>query len=252
MTAPGPGKDQRQQPSWDALMEDVLGLSIRGLVTIKDLFIRPAAVIEASRHHDWQERYTPSIRLLFSIVAVIMLLSYFWAGEISPNYQFVLQNYEQAKANNPNIPDPRELADQFFAYWSLCFPIFYIAVHSAGAWALRIWGRRATFTERIRQHFACIIPAMTLSVLGLLIMPLVPVERIFDYSMLTVMLGAFVTLIVFIRAKVPEYAWMGRTWRGAVFAAMVFLLDLTASVLTGTTASYLTVQLALGGNTFGL
>ena len=247
MTETAPRKRQGEQPGWDALMEDVLGLSIRGLVTIRDLFVRPNAVFEAARHLDWLGRYTPTIRLLFSVVALMMLLSYFWAGEHSPNYQFVLQNYEQAKEANPDIREPADLAEQFFGFWSLFFPFLYVIIHGSAAWFIRVWGRGTTYTVRLRLYFGCILPAMTVSLILLRFMPWIPVEQVFEYSMASVFVGALITFAIFIRGNAGSYGTLGLWWRGILFAFLVFVLDLSVSTATGLSASSATVYLSSSG-----
>ena len=75
---PVPAK--RAQPGLNDMAEDIFGLSLRGLSTIWETITKPAIVFTAARTPDWNQRYTPSLRLVTSIIAVMMLLRIFWAA----------------------------------------------------------------------------------------------------------------------------------------------------------------------------
>ena len=64
-------------PTFDSLIEDVFGLNVRGLKTLTQLFAGPKKVFDSARVADWRSRYTPTLRLTFSIITVYMLLSFF-------------------------------------------------------------------------------------------------------------------------------------------------------------------------------
>ena len=63
MTPPAP-----RDPGLNDMAEDLFGLSLRGLATIRDSFLRPADLFSAARTPDWQGRYTPSVRLVISLI----------------------------------------------------------------------------------------------------------------------------------------------------------------------------------------
>ncbi|MEL6258307.1 MAG: hypothetical protein AAFQ67_04530, partial [Pseudomonadota bacterium] len=61
------------EPDLDELIQDAFGLNIRGVQTLWALLAHPSRVFTAAQSIDWAGRFTPSIRLAFSIVALTIL-----------------------------------------------------------------------------------------------------------------------------------------------------------------------------------
>ena len=64
----------------DALAEDLFGLNVRGLRSVRTLWARPKRYFAAARSLDWNGTYTPSIRLYLSFFALYSLLKVWWIG----------------------------------------------------------------------------------------------------------------------------------------------------------------------------
>lgn len=223
----------RQQPGWDAFAEDIFGLSLRGLKSMRDLIVRPAAVLQAARTEDWGGKYTPSIRLVISLLTVMLLLRFFWAGDQSPNYQMIVATYEDIAAELPVDLTAEQMADQYFAYWALIFPVVYILLHALAASILRVWGGAAAYVLRSRLYFACLTPALVVSLFGLIAMPLVPVSVIWTYSFLSLLLAAVIYGRTYWRGMRNELHGGAKAWRAVLFAMTVFAVDLVVSIVTG-------------------
>lgn len=229
---------KQDRPGLDAFAEDIFGLSLRGLKTMRDMFVRPAAVFEAARTRDWRNLYTPSIRLVTSLIAVMLLLRVFWAAESSATYQAVLSVLREAAEGDPTIGDPEEVAGYYFAGWALFFPIVYFGTHLIFASLLRIWGKSASFVVRLRLYFAAIIPGFLAALVSIAAFPLFSVEELFFFSavLLLVAMGLYAAAVYF--GLRPTYPKAGaRFWRAGAFSVSATIADLIVSVAAGLAAS---------------
>jgi hypothetical protein len=222
------------------MAEDIFGLSLRGLTTLRDILVRPAKVFEAARAPDWKSRYTPSIRLATSLVALMLLLRFFWAGKESAMFQSVLAQINQLARTGADIPDPATLATNYFNAWVLVFPVVYLAVHFLFALLLRIWGKEASTVTRLRLYFIALIPGLLVATISLLAIPLAGVENLFALSAaymgacaLAYGLGAYFGL------KDVYIDRTGRLWRALVFVGAALTADTVASLLSSVLGSAL-------------
>ena len=246
-TRSAPGRPVRDDVGWDDLTEDVFGLSIRGLVTIRDLAFRPARVFVAARQTRWSRRYTPSLRLVASLVALMLILRVFWAAEHTMMYQNVLQMLELAAERNPEIGDPTELAPLYFSAWALSFPFVYFVLHVVSGLLVRIWGRGTSTPVRLRLYFAALVPGLCFSIVWLAIFPWLPTGLALAVGMIVVTLAAVIyagTAYFGIRDSAGSVGT--RLWRGALFALVASLTDTLVAISAGVVGSLLMEALRHG------
>ncbi|MAP95928.1 MAG: hypothetical protein CMK07_13345 [Ponticaulis sp.] len=151
--------DDHKKPGFDALIEDVFGLNLRGLKTIWALIRNPSDVFDAARHEHWQNRFTPSIRLYFSLIALTVFFQFIWAGPHSYmrdafREQFILIQ------DLPNFGrfDVDRATDLAIDAYLLISPIIVGAFMLLTACCLFIWGKGTGFVTRIRLFFAAMVP----------------------------------------------------------------------------------------------
>jgi len=231
-----PSRDKRSEIGLDTLIEDVFGLSWKGLGTIGHLVGRPRAVFMAARDADWLGRYTPTIRLVFSMIALLLLLQFFWVGEVSPQYQQILAQYEVRVAADPTLPDPRTMTDQFIAYWTLIMPFSYFSAHLAGAWLIRVWGKGTGMALRVRFYFALLVPGLILVILTSIALPLISLDSFLLYGVVTILVAGGVYGATYYRGMRGDYSGWALWWRAFFAGGFLLFLDLVSSVLTGTFA----------------
>ena len=66
---------------FDNLLEDIFGLNIRALKTIGVLFKSPGKYFKAAKTPDWTDRYTPSFRVWFGLMAMLVALKFLYTTE---------------------------------------------------------------------------------------------------------------------------------------------------------------------------
>ncbi|MEM5516748.1 hypothetical protein WNY37_07290 [Henriciella sp. AS95] len=226
-----PTDDKQLKPGWNDMAEDIFGLSVRGLVTMRDLVIRPSLVFDAARRPDWLQRYTPSIRLVSSLVALMLVLRIFWAGEDSAMYQSVLEQIEEVAPTISADGGSTALADNYFAAWAIVFPLTYLAVQFLAAMCVRIWGKGVPQVTRIRLYFAAIVPGVILANLSLIATPLIgPAQLALFTTLYMVVCGLAYGATAYLGLKSSYASPLSRLWRGALFAVIVLLADTIASI----------------------
>ncbi|WP_084417987.1 hypothetical protein [Henriciella litoralis] len=225
-----PTIEKQMKPGWNDMAEDIFGLSVRGLVTMRDLVIRPSLVFDAARWPDWLQRYTPSIRLVSSLVALMLLLRIFWAGEDSAMYQSVLEQIERAAPNISADGGSRALAENYFAAWAIVFPLAYLAIQFLMAMCVRIWGKDVPLVTRVRLYFAAIVPGVILANLSLVATPLIgPAQLTLFTALYLVVCGLAYGATAYLGLKSSYASPFSRLWRGALFAVIVLFADTVAS-----------------------
>lgn len=235
----------RDGVGWDAIVEDLFGLSWRALETIWHVFVRPAEVFEAARTQRWLDRYTPSIRLVLSLIAVMLVLRIIWGGSGSPMYEQIYPTMEVIAAENPSLGTATELADQYWTGWALVTPFAYLLAHFIGALSLRIWGEGTPFAVRLRLYFTALIPGLFLALVTLILTRWVADSQMLVYLLSTTLFLVVVYFVTALRGLRRTYeAAARRVWRAGLFAFVALMFDLVGSTLASLLAG---VIIALSG-----
>jgi len=231
--------DLSGQPGWDAMLEDLLGLNIRGLRTIGAIFATPQKVYQAASSKDWLGRtYTPSLRLFISLVMLVLVLQAFWAGPDS--HLSTLQT--QAIQNNLNMNAPAELLPFFDAesVWQtalISLPIATISIMLIFALLLRIWGKEVNAVTRVRYYFLTAIPGWIISFL------ISSGANSLSYSLaVSIASSSFLILIIIDtlsawRGNPGQYQKFARLWRSGLFGLTNFVVYTLAGIIMFTYSS---------------
>ncbi|MEM1379682.1 MAG: hypothetical protein AAGH41_03555 [Pseudomonadota bacterium] len=187
----------------DELVDDVFGLNVRGLKTIIDTLVRPRLVFDAARQADWSGAYTPSLRLVFSILTVLGFFTFFWAGEDTAFYQ-VLEKAITLNADTPlTAEEMNAQITRTFGIYSAALPFVLIIIHGLFSQIIRVWGQGTPGVARLRLHMTAIVPGLVLTLLSTLATPFVP--------------DLMITLTLVLLAAVL-FADAATAWRGSVVA----------------------------------
>lgn len=219
------------KPDVDSLIADLFGLNIRGARTLFDLVLRPRSVFDSARIFDWQSRYTPTLRLAFSLLTVFALLSFFWAAEDSPLYQGLLAEIMAAQTDNPDAPPPRDVVDAIFAGFSFAFPFAYMLIHSLAGAIVFVWGTGTPWVARIRLYFSVLCIGLGLSVLSMILLPLFGPETVNIYSAVGMTAGTFAYAVTYARGTSPHHRGLALWWRSVFLAVMMTVTDLLVAVV---------------------
>ncbi len=229
----------------DALVEDLFGLNLKGLKTLRDLFFRPRRLFESARIPDWNEAYTPTVRLSFSLITLFTLLSFFWAAEDGPFYQSLLAQTQEANVDNPEAPPADEIVSSYFAAYSFVYPFAYMAVHGLLASVLFVWGKGTYWVVRVRLYFALLSTALVFGVASIAIMPLLQWESLVLYTVFTLGFTWAVYWWFYVRGMSGQSSLRRRLILGGSLSLIMIVGDLCVAVITSLASGF------WSGRTFG-
>ncbi len=156
--------DRKHDVGFNSLIEDVFGLNIRGLITIRDTVVRPGKVADAAHDPDWLGTYTPSLRLVFFLLTITSVLRFIWAPD---DGALIAQLNEAFQDRVPEGAEVATATDQYLATYGALYPVFAILLSAAVAFFMRIWGRDANYALRIRLHLMVLIPSSAFSIFSM-------------------------------------------------------------------------------------
>ncbi|MEM8615683.1 MAG: hypothetical protein AAGF20_01995 [Pseudomonadota bacterium] len=217
------------RPEFDNLMEDMFGLSVRAGQTMWDVLVRPAKVAEYARTIDWNSTYTPTVRLTFSILTLMLLLSFFWAGEASPFYQIMSQFIQQSAAETLPEDMLKPLVDDYFAKFLFIYPISYMVIHGLIGGLVRVWGKDAGYVVRLRLYFLVLSVGILFVLLNAAIYPFLSPEAFVVVSNIGTVLVILIYAMVHWRATSNQFTPKARAWRSVLLALIVVSVDLAIS-----------------------
>jgi hypothetical protein len=227
-----------EKPDFDSLLADLFGLNVRGVKTLYDLFRRPKAVFESARVFDWRSKYTPTLRLAFSILTVFSLLSFFWAAEDGVLYQSLLVQFSESFANDPNAPPLNEMVNTMFAAYNFIYPFAYMLVHGLVGSLLFIWGKGTSWVARIRLYFGIISVGIALSVASVAAMPFFSLETFWIYTLVGMSANILAYMFTYARGMQGRLSMTGMIVRAPLVAVVVTLTDILVAIVAGTGASF--------------
>jgi len=222
-----------EKPDFDSLLADLFGLNVRGARTLWDLFARPKRVFESARVFDWRSRYTPTMRLAFSILTVFSLLSFFWASEDGVLYQTLLARFSERLAEDPNAESVNAILSATFAGYNFIYPFAYMLVHTIAASVLFVWGRGTPWVARIRLYFGVASVGIALATIFVFAMPFLSLDLIVVSTVLSILASVIVYVIVFARGMNGEFSALGLYMRAVFVALFITVADLVAASLAG-------------------
>ena len=229
---------QTEKVGFDHLADDVFGLSLRGLRTIRDAFLRPAVLFTSAREPNWERRYTPSVRLFTSLIVIILALRFLWAGPGTVVEETFAEQMDILAERYHPIFGTRESLDKIINTYFLIYPGAVVTTILAISLATFIWGKGTSWGARVRLFFAAMIPNAALSIVMVSIMGLVPPS----YMMTTVIVPMFMNFAIdsttVIRGLKPVFSLPGRIWRGVLFALLSFLSLTLASLVASIGAGF--------------
>lgn len=226
------------QPGLDALIEDVFGLNLRGLKTLGQLFTGPKKVFDSARLTDWQSRYTPTLRLTFSIITLFMLLSFFWAAEDSAIYQTILAQLTEAAARNPDLPPPAEILDSYFAVYSFFYPFAYMVIHMAVASLVWMWGAGTGWVTRLRLYFGLLAVGMTFALLSMTLMPFMEAEKFGIFTLISMSVGYLAYGLTYMRGMAGMFSRIRLLIRAAAISLIISIGDILVAFGAGIGAGF--------------
>jgi hypothetical protein len=214
----------------DELIDDVFGLNIRGLRTVVTAIIHPRAYADAAFQHHWGDRYTPSIRLWFSLMAVWAVLQVFWLGNDSPFVGVYADGLQEAGVipveGQTYLDMGRGVANWFFGL----LPVAQVFAVIAFASLFGFWGRKTNLALRQRLVFAVTIPGVTVTVFSMLPMSRLAPEQMSVAGIVLAGILAVVDFTTGYRGAFAHLAGFGRIWRAGLLALCLMGVNLGVNI----------------------
>lgn len=220
--------DMTRASGWDALLDDLFGLNVRALKTMAAALFSPARLFEAARDVDWRGRYTPSIRLVFTLIAAVVFLKFLWVNDTSGLFAYTQATME---AMGTEFPDRtyEEAARDYLAALLVTYPFTYFGVHAVFALMLNIWGKGTPLPVRIRLYFAGLLPVLLAGVVMTVVYGALSADAL-DQTMVIgfcLMLGLYILTLY--RGLSPVHRGAGRAARSVLGAVVMLGADLVVS-----------------------
>jgi len=222
--------DMSRASSWDALLDDLFGLNVRALKSMRAIIVSPRAVFEAARDADWLGKFTPSIRLAFTLIAAMVFLRFLWGGENS-----ALHEMTKSGLTNSDVlghGDMDRFTQDYLGLWLVLFPFSYFCVHALLALLVRVWGKGTSAPVRLRLYFAALLPGLLLGVLSTIAMPMLDVALFEQTLMPALALTGLIYALTVFRGLPAAMSTQGRTWRSILFGSVAICGDLFIALST--------------------
>lgn len=236
MTNATNSRDDVKEPRLNSLIEDLFGLNVRGLQTVGQLFVSPKFVFESARVSDWRRKYTPTIRLTFSIITVFMLLSFFWAAEDGMMYQTLLELFSEIAAASGESISPEQIRrdiDTTFAAYSFMYPFIYMLIHGLVGSVMFFWGKGTGWVTRLRLYFGLLAVGMSVALISILVTPLLTKEMLLPFTYIGMAITLLAYGLTYARGMWGTASISGVLVRAVSLALIITIVDAIVSSLAG-------------------
>lgn len=225
-------RDKTSDIGLDDLTEDIFGLNVRAFKTVWTVLATPKRAFIAARDPNWSDRsYTPSIRLVFSVLAVITAIRFLWAGETSIFYETV--KYVVGEATTFASPEDRlAYIDRVLDDFIIAFPVVFMVLHMMAAGVLRIWGSGTPYTLRLRLHFLGLIPGTLLSLVTIVALSHLSLNLWLFFGISTIVFSLALDFTTVFRGLTEHPRIISKLWRSACFALVSFIVSTLTNSLS--------------------
>lgn len=224
--------DMTRASGWDALLDDLFGLNVRALATLWVSVTQPSKLFTAARDVDWLGKYTPSIRLVFTLIAAVVFLKFLWTNDASGLFAYTREMFVELEMDFPGR-DLDTATGDYLAILLVTYPFTYFGVHAVFSLILNIWGKDTPLPVRIRLYFVALIPMLLAGVASTVLYAVMTTEQI-DLTLLVapiVFVGLY--FVVLMSGLKPVYPSVpGRLWRSGLGAGVMFMADMAVSLIS--------------------
>lgn len=219
------------------LIEDMFGLNVRGVHTIWQMFHCPEKVFTSARKADWDDRrYTPSIRLVFSLFAAMAALRFLWSGSESYFYN-VTTDLAINTGEFATEAAARAFTDDVLETFAIVFPFALMLAHFVASLLLHVWGGKTPAAVRIRLYFSAIVPGCLFSLFMTALMGVTTEGSWFWVTGMMVLVVFALDFSTGMRGGVAGTTTAGRVARAGLVALVSLLVENTANILAFSASS---------------
>lgn len=214
----------------DAIAEDLFGLNIRGVTSVYTLWRRPKRYFEAAKSLDWQDRFTPSIRLWLSFFALVSALKFWWIGNNDGMIGAFASGFAEAGIMLPEGVTYRDIGREAVTWIFGLIPILQIISMILLSMVYGFWGERTTLALRQRYLFSVMIPSASLMPLFVTIMVFIPQSMVGIYGGMLALITLIVDYQTGYRGGFQSVSGLRRVWRAGLLALILVLINTVMSI----------------------
>ena len=215
----------------DALAEDLFGLNLRGLRSVRVLWVRPKRYFSAAKTLDWNDTYTPSIRLWLSFFALYSLLQVWWIGENVGMISAYAAGFAKPGLLLPEGMTYEDVGKETVLWVFGLVPVLHIVSMVALSLVYPFWGEPTTTALRQRYLFATIVPSASLMPVFMTIMLFVPGDWLVGYGVVIAMVSFLIHFQTGYRGAYAGVSGLSKVWRAGLLAAIVVALNTACSIV---------------------
>ncbi|NNU15825.1 hypothetical protein HK107_05760 [Parvularcula sp. ZS-1/3] len=215
----------------DDIFGDLFGLNIKGMRSIVDVWIKPATYAKAARDEGWEGRYTPSIRLWLSMMAVGSFLQFLWISDDAPITKVFAEGFRDAGLSAPEGITLTELGQEAAVWTYGLMPVVQLVFLMFLAVFWRLWGAPTTVGLRVRYLLGVMIPSGSLMLAILPVLAVMPEAYMTAYGLLLAVLAALVDWQTSARGFITAKARGGKLLRALALAVMIFVVNVGVSII---------------------
>lgn len=221
---------QTSDISADSIAEDLFGLNIRGLKSIVTLWRRPRDYFAAARTPDWQDRYTPSIRLWLSFFALFSALKFWWFGTNEGMIGAYSTGFANAGLALPEGMTYDDVGTEAVLWVFSVIPILQIVTMVLLSLIYTAWGERTSLALRQRYLFSVIVPSASLMPVFLTVMLFIPQNLMTAYGIVLALFAFLIDFQTGYRGAFSNVSAVGRAWRAGLLALILVTLNTITAV----------------------
>lgn len=217
--------------SMDTMAEDLFGLNIRGVRTLGTIWVHPRRYFQAAKAQDWEDKYTPSIRLWLSFFALFSALKVWWGSHNDGLIEAYAAGYAQAGLPLPQGMTYEDIGTEAILWVFSLWPVLEIVSMILLSLVYPFWGERTSVSLRQRYLFAVIVPNASLMPLYLIVMMFVPAGMQALYALMLAPVTLLINFQTGYRGAFGQVSGMGRVWRAGLLALTVVMLSVVMSLI---------------------
>ncbi|WND02012.1 hypothetical protein QGN29_10685 [Temperatibacter marinus] len=214
------------------IVEDVLGLDMRGLKSIYALWVKPREYFQAAKQANWNNIYTPSVRLWLFFFALFSVLKFWWLENNPAMIGAYIVGFEEARLTEPEGVSFEEIAQEMLQLTFAILPFLQIAVLGLLSFVYPFWGRPLSRALRQRYFFAIMIPSASLMPVLLTGMVFITSEYIELYSYSLALTAFLLHFMVSYRGVFYDFTLGKRLFLSGLMAFVVVALSTLLGVVT--------------------
>ena len=228
--------------SMDSIAEDLFGLNIRGLRSIAAAWTKPRHYFAAARVPDWQDKYTPSIRLWLSFFALFSALKFWWFGTNEGMIGAFATGFSEAGLQLPDGVSYEDIGAETVLWVFGWIPVIQIVSMLLLSVIYTAWGERTTLALRQRNLFIVMIPSASVMPVFLTGMLMVPQSMISVYGVFLALAAFLIDFQAGYRGAFSNVSRAGRLWRAGLLALLLVSINTATAILAQIAGIVLTAQ----------